>query len=77
MRKSGGMEMRIRLLVAGILFGGLALLAWTKDSRALLIDDFSTDQALFVNTPAGSASSYISGSGILGGERTLELEGKK
>lgn len=65
--------MRIRLLVAGILFGGLALLAWTEDSRALLIDDFSTGQTLVVTTPDGSASSWISGLGILGGERDVEL----
>ncbi len=65
--------MRIRFLAAGILFGGLALLAWTEDSRALLIDDFSADQTLVVFAPTGFASSQVLGSGILGGERDMEL----
>jgi hypothetical protein len=73
MRKSGGLAMRIRFLVAGVLLGGLASLAWTGDSQALLIDDFSTDQGLSAISPDVFARDQISGSGILGGERDVEL----
>jgi hypothetical protein len=65
--------MRTRHLVAGVLLGGLVLLAWAEDSEALLIDDFSTDQTLVVITPDVSANSQIPGSGILGGERDVEV----
>jgi len=67
--------MRIRIVVAGIcvLLGGLVLLAGAEDARAILIDDFSTGQAAFVITPAGSGESRASGPGILGGEREMML----
>jgi hypothetical protein len=65
--------MRIRLLVAGALLGGLACLAWAEDSQALLIDDFSTDQTVVDITTTGSEYSQVSGSGILGGERDMEV----
>jgi hypothetical protein len=67
------MAMRIRFLVAGVLFGGLASFAWAENSHALLIDDFSTDQGLSAISPAVSASHQVFGSGILGGERDVEL----
>jgi hypothetical protein len=65
--------MRIRILVAGVcvFLGGLLLIAGAEDARAILIDDFSTGQAAFVITPAGSGESQVSGSGILGGERDM------
>jgi hypothetical protein len=65
--------MRIRSLVAGrcVVLAGLAVLAWAHDSEAILIDDFSTGQSLVLVTPATSASSQVSGPGILGGERDI------
>jgi len=67
--------MRIRLLVAGtyIALVGLGLLAGTGRAGAILIDDFSTDQMVIWLGGLGSASSQVSGAGILGGERDMEV----
>jgi hypothetical protein len=63
--------MRTRHLVAGVLLGGLVLLAWAEDSEALLIDDFSTDQTVIWLGAPDTVSSQVSGAGILGGERDM------
>ena len=55
------------------LLSGLFLLAAVNGAHALLIDSFSTDQTLMAITPGISASSEASGSGILGGERDMEV----
>lgn len=65
--------MRIRLLVAGtyVALAGLGLLAGTGGAGAILIDDFSTDQAVIWMGAPGSVNSQVSGPGILGGERDM------
>jgi hypothetical protein len=63
--------MRIRLLAAGALLAGLAMLAGAEDAGALLIDNFSTAQSVGVFLTPDSAGSQVSGSGILGGERDM------
>jgi hypothetical protein len=59
-----------------ILFGGTCILlglvlACAEGAGALVIDDFSTDQTLSIIATPGSASSQVSGAGILGGERDM------
>ncbi len=68
--------MRIRPLVAGtyVALAGLGLLAGTGRAGALVIDDFSTDQTvILIGGAPDSTSSQISGPGILGGERDMEM----
>lgn len=67
--------MRIRLLVAGtyVALAGLLLLAGTGGAGALVIDDFSTDQTVLWLGGPGSTDSQVSGAGILGGERDMEM----
>lgn len=59
--------------------GALLLLAWTSlcaiatDSRALLIDDFTTGQGVNALDPQTTDADQGSGAGILGAERDLEV----
>jgi uncharacterized repeat protein (TIGR01451 family) len=64
-----------------ILLVGLSLALWaTTSTRALevTVDEFSTDQATLTLTYpgdlGGTAESVISGAGILGGERDIQIE---
>jgi hypothetical protein len=74
--ESGGPVMRIRFLVVGtyLALAGLGVLGGAGGAGALLIDDFTTDQAVIWMGVQGTESSRVSGAGILGGERDMVVE---